>query len=234
MPDRPPAAPSLAQRLGEVRALREPARLALRTPRLLAAPRTARPQTVVLLPGLGTSDASSLPLRGYLRSLGHRTHGWGLGRNGRDPEATTARFLGRLEEIVDEAGEPAALLGWSLGGIVARAAARLRPDLTTRIITYGTPLHGPRYTAAAAFYADDELDRIDAAIAEARDAPPLDLPISVLYSKQDGIVDWRTCLDTESPRAENIEVSSTHLGLGLDPDVWEIVGSILERDPDAD
>lgn len=232
MNDEPPTPPSFAQRMGELRTVREPVRLALRTPRfLLDSPKGPR-RTVILLPGLGAGDASSLPLRGYLHRLGHRPVGWGLGRNGRDPAVTTARFLDRLESVALDAGEPVVLVGWSLGGIVARAATLARPDLVRRIITYGTPLHGPRYTAAAGLYADHELDQIETAIADARDAPPIAVPITALYSKRDGIVDWRTCIDTDSPNAENVEVSSTHLGLGLDPDVWTIIGERL-AEPDS-
>lgn len=233
MPDDTPAPPSFARRVGEIRAIREPARLVARGPRLLAPTPTHDPRTVILLPGLGAGDASSLPLRRYLARVGHRPLGWGLGRNGRDPGATTARFVERLEEVAT-AGDPVALVGWSLGGIVARAATMERPDLVSRIITYGTPLHGPRYTSAASLYSARELDEIDAAIAGARDAPPIEVPITVIYSKRDGIVDWRTCIDEVSPRAENIEVASTHLGLGVDPDVWDIVARKLEEPTPTD
>ena len=46
------------------------------------------------------------------------------------------------------------------------------------------------------------------------------MPIKAIYSRNDGIVDWRTCPDRHTPGAVNVEVSSSHVGMGLDPTVW--------------
>ena len=222
-----PRQPSTAQRLGEIRALAQPLRLAAQTPRLLRSQHAKHAARVVHLPGLGATDRSSVPIRSYLASRGHRVSGWGLGRHGRHPRATTERFIPLLESIA-EADGPAALVGWSLGGVVARETARMRPDLVSRVVTYGTPLGGPRFTSASGLYSPAELLDIERDIADAQ-AETINVPITAIYSKQDGVVDWTTCIDRTTPHAVNIEVGSTHLGMGLDPDVWLTVAGALDQ-----
>src|SRR5690606_6278098 len=56
---------------------------------------------------------------------------------------------------------------------------------------------------------------------------PIRVPLTVMFSKRDGIVAWQACLDHSSPFVEHIEVSSTHIGMGIDPDVWAIVADRL-------
>ncbi len=168
-----------------------------------------------------------MPIRSYLASRGHQVSGWGLGRHGRDPRTTTERFTPLLESIV-EADGPAALVGWSLGGVVARETARMRPDLVSHVVTYGTPLGGPRFTSASGLYSPDELLAIEREIADAQ-TEPINVPVTAIYSKQDGVVDWRTCVDRTTPHAVNVEVGSTHLGMGLDPDVWLTVAGAIDR-----
>lgn len=217
--------PPTTRRVGEVRAIREPFRLFFRARDLLG--RSANdPVAVMLVPGLGASDRSGTPLRAYLSRLGHETFPWDLGSHGPDLRETLPRFERRLTDVVAEVGGPLALVGWSLGGIVARETARDRPDLVSTVITYGSPLRGPRYTAAAGVYSAAELDLIDGFIVE-RGRRPITVPVTAIYSKNDGVVDWRTCVDSTSPQVENIEVTSTHLGMGLDPDVWAIVADRL-------
>ena len=56
---------------------------------------------------------------------------------------------------------------------------------------------------------------------------PIRVPLTVLFSRRDGIVSWQACIDHASPAAEHVEISSTHLGMGFDPDVWAIVADRL-------
>jgi len=53
-----------------------------------------------------------------------------------------------------------------------------------------------------------------------------------VYSRTDGIVDWRACLD---PAAEHAEVRSSHVGMAVHPAVYRIVGDALggESEPEA-
>jgi len=184
----------------------------------------------VVLPGFGTTDRSLAPLRAYLGSIGHHASGWGIGRHGKDVEVSVDRFLPVLERAAEASTDRPILVGWSLGGIVARETARDRPDLVAAVITMGSPLGGPRHSSAARAYTPEELDYIEALIARRR-ADRLSIPVTSIYSRRDGIVDWLSCVDRDTPDADNVEVGSTHVGYGIDPDVWRIVAAAIEAAP---
>lgn len=223
-------APNLWERVGELRAVVEPVRL-LASSRTLAGRRTANVRTVIVLPGLGATDRSTAPLRSYLSRLGHRAVPWNLGQHGPDVEVTIDRFVPRVVDTIDRFDEPVALIGWSLGGVVARETARElnreRPRSVSKVVTFGTPIEGPRHTSVARVYSPVELDRIDAVVAERR-GQSLGCPVVAIHSRNDGIVGWRTCIDFDTPDVTNVEVSSSHLGMGLDPDVWSAIADALD------
>lgn len=210
-------APDAAQRLKELRIVLDVASAPFRTPTLLRAPLgDGRP--MLALPGFGAGDASLLPLRRFLATRRHDVTGWGLGRNSGDVEGLVDRLVPRLERRAEGAGRPVNLVGWSLGGVIAREATRARPDLVHRLATFGTPLFGPRASVAARAYSDDEIARIETLIAD-RIGEAVPRPIMVIHSRNDGIVDWRACIDHVTPFALNVEVDATHFGMGLSPDV---------------
>ncbi len=205
-------------------------RLLLRMPRLALGPRGVG-GTVVVLPGYGAGDASTSILRSYLRLQGHRALGWGLGTNRGDVPALLPQVEARVVRVVRRAGGPVALVGWSLGGYLAREVARDRPDLVSRVVTLGSPVvGGPKYTAVAELYRRQgvDLDAVESAV-EARYAKPLRTPITAIYSRSDGVVSWRACIDERSPAVEHVEVETSHLGLGFSPEVYAIVAERLAR-----
>lgn len=209
--------PSTAQRLKEMRLLFDVARAPLSTPQLLRAP-TGDGRPMFVLPGLGAGDSSLVPLRRFLSNRRHDAKGWGLGRNTGDVPRLVERFLPILQRSVTDAGRPANLTGWSLGGVVAREVTRSRPDLVAKVATFGTPLFGPRASAAARAFSPDQIDHIETQISD-RVRTPLPRSVMVIYSRNDGIVDWRACVDDVTPFALNVEVSATHFGMGLSPEV---------------
>ena len=211
--------------VNESRTVLEPWRLALRSPRLVR--RARHRASVIVLPGFAANDASTIPLRWYLQRIGHDVHGWELGVHGPDVMATLDRFVRRLETAVDTAGRSATLVGWSLGGVIAREAARDRPDLVEQVITLGSPINGPRHTSAPWMYDEAGLAYLDR-INTHRRRRPIRVPVTTIYSKRDGVVDWRSAIDDHTPTAVNVEVNSSHLGLGVDPDVWRIVADSID------
>ncbi len=225
-PDLPP--PRRAQ-LGEVRGVVEPARLLRAAPWLTRAPR-GDGGVVIDLPGWRAPEASGAPLRAYLRALGHDARPWGLGTNGGNPERDAERLIERLAAAHGAA--PVSLVGWSLGGVVAREVARTVPERVRRVITFGTPVvGGPTYTIAARSYGAAESRRV-ARLAERLEAERLiEVPITVILTRRDGVVDWRACVDRRSPVVRHVEVGSTHLTLGIDPDVWWTVATALAAPP---
>lgn len=208
----------------------EPARLFLHGPKLALQPR-GNGHPVVVLPGFGAGDISTLPLRGYLRALGHDARGWGLGTNTGDVHTCVGQMIARVARLADRSERKIPLVGWSLGGVIAREVARDRPDLVEQVITFGSPIiGGPRYTRPGAAYVANGRDMaaIDAIIA-ARNERPITVPITVIYSKGDGVVAWRACLDHLSPNVEHVEVDTTHLGLGLHHRVYIELARRLSR-----
>jgi len=223
-------APSPAGLLGEARGLFEVPRLLLESPRLARQPR-GQGQRVLVLPGYGAGDASTGVLRAYLGLLGYRPKGWGLGRNHGEVPELLPRVVERLEALAHEEGRAIALIGWSLGGYLAREAARERPRLAHRVITLGSPVvGGPKYTAVAGAYRRRgvDLDAIEAEVAE-RNRIPLETLVTAVYSRSDRVVAWRACIDHEAPNVEHVEVDTTHLGLGFSPEVFQVIAECLAR-----
>lgn len=227
--DAPLVAPSPQSVAAEAWVVRELPRLLLRSPRLLRVPR-GDGEPVMVLPGHSSTDAWTVPLRAYLRRLGYDAHGWGLGTNHGDVAALLPPVTEQVEVLARRAGRPVHLLGWSLGGVLAREVARDRPDLVAQVITYGTPVvGGPAYTLARDSYTPEQISSILVRVAE-REQVPIPVPVTAFFSRRDRVVAWRACIDTAND-VDHVEVSSTHIGLGLDPDVWEGVARLLRQAP---
>lgn len=197
---------------------------------LAAAPRGSG-ETVWVFPGMGVGDGSTRTLRRYLLRQGFDARGWGLGRNPPDAQATLARLLPQLEELVVATGAPVAIVGWSLGGLLARELARLRPDLVRCVVTLGSPVVGGlRHTAIAGFYRFQgwdigEIERLFAVV----DSTPIRVPVTAIWSRRDGIIAWQACVDVVTPEVENLEATSCHWALGLDPEVLAALPARLRR-----
>ncbi len=214
----------------EATGLLELPRLALRFPTLALQPR-GRGEPVMVLPGYGADDGSTLVLQGYLRWLGYRAQGWELGRNDGAVPRLLPLATQRVEAIADAAGAPVALVGWSLGGYIAREVARDLPARVTQVVTLGTPVvGGPKYTSVASAYRRRgvDLDAVERAVRE-RARRPIRRPITAIFSRNDQIVSWQACIDTRSPEVEHVEADATHVGLGFPPDVFRILATRLAR-----
>ena len=175
---------------------------------------------VLVLPGLVTSDRSTVALRGFLKSKGWDAHGWELGRNYGPLPGIERRMIERVEALHEKTGRKVSLVGWSLGGIYARQLAKMLPAKVRQVVTLGSPFNGdPRATNAWKLYeftsghkVDDRERHMGGAISE---PPPV--PTTAIYSRTDGICAWRTCMERETAIAENIEVEGSHCGLGHHP-----------------
>jgi pimeloyl-ACP methyl ester carboxylesterase len=224
-------APGPLQLLLEARAPWEFAALLAATPWLARLP-VGDGHPVIVFPGLGASDTSTLALRNFLRSRGYSPHPWGLGFNFGPRHGVLAGCHALVRQVVQRHGERASLIGWSLGGLYAREIAKVMPRRVRCVITLGTPFAGhPRSTNAWRFFElvsgqsahDPEL------LAALREPPPV--PTTSIYSRSDGIVSWRASLNAPSPRTENIEVQASHLGLGLNPLALYAIADRLRQHP---
>lgn len=218
--------PPLWRLLGEFRAfLFDP---------LPAAPGPDVPQgdghPVLVFPPFLYGDDMTRPLRGFLEACGYVAYGWELGRNLGPTDAViegTARLVAKTSKAH---GRKVSIVGISLGGIMAREAAKRHPACVRRVITLCSPFRLP--TAANI----EPLFRLFAArhsrafiplIPGLADPPPV--PTTALYTKSDGIVAWQSCLNPESALAENIEVTGAHSTIGRNPQALAIVAERLAR-----
>ena len=209
-------------------------------PSLLSGPR-GDGHAVLTIPGFLADDESTTPLRAVMAARGYQAEPWRLGRNLGPTAHVHSGLPRRLEEICAATGRPVSLVGWSLGGALARELGRIRPDLVRRVITLGSPLlltsrHGTAATSVGHLYEalkplhTDFLDRVTPAMARSH----LRVPVTAIYTKADGVVPWRACLVTPGPTGENVEVRASHCGLGFSHEAISVVLDRLGRTENRD
>ncbi|MFD0917123.1 esterase/lipase family protein [Pseudahrensia aquimaris] len=212
--------PSKKLLLMELRALPELFGFAASLPSMLALAPRGDGQPVLVLPGLATSDKSTISLRTFLSAKGYPTYGWDMGRNYGPLPGIEDGLKSRLSGLADKYGRKVSVIGWSLGGIYARQLAKMMPDHVRQVITLGSPFSGdPRATNAWKVYqftsghkVDDRDSHMGGHIS---DAPSV--PTTAIYSESDGICAWRNCVEEGGEHLENIRVRSSHCGLGHHP-----------------
>jgi pimeloyl-ACP methyl ester carboxylesterase len=200
-------------------------------------------EPVLLVPGFLAGD-SSLGLMGRtLRQQGFRTYRADIRANVGCTLAAATQLEERLEEITQRRGSRVRIVGHSLGGMLARGVAARRPDLVAGIVTMGSPMLAPGAHHVSLTRSVDLLVRLNRAgmrnlmaedcvagrcaqesFAQARAALPVGVDFTAIYSRRDGIVDWRACVD---PAARAVEVRSSHVGMAFDPVVIAAVSVAL-------
>ena len=173
---------------------------------------------VIVFPGLGTGDFSTILLRNFLGNQGYATYGWDLGLNFGPRSGVLERSVERIRQIHRDTGRTVSLIGWSLGGIYAREFAKVLPKSVRSVITLGTPFSGnPKATNAWRLYEFASGHKLDdpQVLAQLREAPPA--PTTSIFSRSDGVVAWPLSVQTQGSRSENVEVHASHIGLGMHP-----------------
>jgi pimeloyl-ACP methyl ester carboxylesterase len=229
--DAPPRPPSTRLYVSEpIRAAATLSTLPLAAPLLQRAPR-GDGHTVLVLPGLLASDPSTQALRWFLRGLGYRAHGWGLGRNVGPSDKILDGMPRRLRELA--ADGPVSIIGQSLGGIFGRELARSQPTLVRQVITLGSPfaLVDPRQSRADGAFRSRSHQHAGAARVPSREdvRRPIPVPSTAVFSRRDGIVHWTSCVEEPTGRHENVEVQCGHLGMGVDPVTLWIIADRLAQ-----
>jgi pimeloyl-ACP methyl ester carboxylesterase len=212
-----------------------------RTPYGSRPPRVSEP--VLLVPGFLAGDSSLGPMSRSLRHQGFRTYRADIRANVGCTLAAAAQLEERLEEITQRRGSKVRIVGHSLGGMLARGVAARRPDLVAGIVTMGSPMLAPGAHHVSLARSVDLLVRLNRAglrnlmaedcvaghcaqesFDQARAALPAEVEFTAIYSRRDGIVDWRACVD---PVATAVEVRCSHLGMAFDPAVIAAVSTAL-------
>ncbi len=216
------------------RCMMELATLTLSYPVLARAPR-GDGHPVMVLPGFATNDQMTVVLRNFLSRLGYAVHAWDLGWN-LDQHTTGENgehIARRIAEIREQTGRKVSLVGWSLGGVIAREAARRDPADVRQVITLGSPFTGnPSATNLNSLYELLTGNRIAEMRHHSRYADGhkvLPVPSSAVYSRTDGITAWQNCISETDEKTENIEVVSSHFGFIANPAVFHIVADRLSQ-----
>jgi pimeloyl-ACP methyl ester carboxylesterase len=225
--------PSLFLMLAEARAVLEFNTSLMLSPLLMQAPK-GDGHPVLTLPGFLASDLSMAPMRRYLRELGYDTHAWNLGRNLGGVASKRRALRDLLTQIHETSGQKVSIIGWSLGGIYARDLALQLPGIVRSVITLGSPFANDiTATNATRLYEALSGEGINDN-PEIREAIAGDLPVPAtsIYSRTDGIVNWRTSLLRPSDTAENIEVHlASHIGLGVNPAaLWAVADRLAQAE----
>lgn len=200
---------------------------------------------IVLVPGFMASDASMFEMHRWLRRLGFDSRMSRIGRNSDCPDVLLEKLEERAEEVYAETGHAVTLIGHSLGGVLARAMAVRRPDLVAQVITLGSPVgtgevhplvlslikavskFTPTPSERPRIHGDhDHCGSCSCSLSASLGEPfPAGVPRASIYSRRDGVVDWRSSID-DAPGL-NIPVNCTHLGMTVSREVYEAVASLL-------
>lgn len=176
---------------------------------------------IIVIPGFGMTDRSTIVLRRYLSFLGYRVSGWRLGRNlgAKTTGLHNERLIQRLNADYAEGHQSITLIGWSMGGIMARMVARAEPQKIREVISLGAPFTSdPFATTLWQVYERLSGHSLAHPVAQAQIAEsklPLPVRACAFYSKSDGVVAWQTCLEPNTPNAHNIPVRSAHCCFGF-------------------
>lgn len=196
-------------------------------------------RAMMLIPGFWGSDASLMVLRSKLVALGFDAVTWGLGLNNRCGQSAVDRVLPKIEQLVRRRGKPISLIGHSRGGLVARAIARLRPDLVDCIVTLGSPIAGrdvramspvlqPMMSISRALFTEQpgcltvacQCDYV-----RGYDKPlPASVRVCAVWSRHDGVVAPEQCVRPGEPA---VEVGGSHVGLVARPAALRTIVAVL-------
>ena len=185
---------------------------------------------VLVLPGLTAGDSSTWPLRKFIERCGYEVYPWELGLNCGPRDGVVGKLTARLREIERAHGRSVSLVGWSLGGAMARVLASREPKRVRSVITLGSPLGGhPKATNAWRLFEWVSGVRADDPRLRAMMSRPPPVPSTSILSKSDGIVSWSMSLIPHKGQSENIEVSASHFGMGANPAVLWAVADRLSQ-----
>ncbi len=181
---------------------------------------------MLVLPALARGDPYTAQVRDFLRRIGYSAHGWDLGTNIGPTKRLLDGSTARLIDLSNRHG-PVSLVGFSIGGLFARWLALRMPDRVRQVITVCSPIHEPArnfwlplgpllgvWSGADLYKLSEEMAR------------PLPMPRTVMYSREDGLVNWTACVDAACPE-DCIEITGAHVLIACNPQVMTILAERL-------
>lgn len=169
---------------------------------------------LLIVPGFLASDRTTLGLQRAFAEAGYRVTGWGLGLN----RGAKAGLLEAIAERIERhgRGRPVVLVGWSLGGVLVREAAKLRPDLVEKVVTLGSPFSGdPRANNAWPLYELIAGHKVDSPPIAVRPSEKPPVPTLALWSRRDGVVAPACARGAAGESDRQIELDCSHMGFGV-------------------
>lgn len=195
---------------------------------------------VLVIPAFLTSDAFTATLRSSLSKLGYDPHPWGLGLNTGLHQSKLEQLQKRLKEIVLQRQQKITIIGWSLGGLYARALATMNSDHVRQVITLGSPFGIPAVESEGV---QSAVGRIFMLLNGGATDPMLEkpelwqatppVPFTGIFTESDGVVHWHYCVDEKQARSENIRVPGSHVGLTHNPVVLYLLADRLKCRPES-
>jgi triacylglycerol lipase len=200
-------------------------------------------EPVVLVPGFLAGDGTLAMMARHLRGLGYRTYRSTMHANVGCTQQASEALERRIEAIAAKRGRKVTIVGHSLGGLMARGLAGRRPDLVDGIVTLGSPILAPGAAHPILLFDLAVVTRLQraglgrmmgadctsgdcarASWEQAQIRLGRGVSFTSVFSRRDGIIDWRSCLD---PQAQTVEVGTSHLGMAFDPVVLDVVAETL-------
>src|SRR3954451_3974412 len=199
--------------------------------------------TVLLIAGFLAGDPSLRTMASWLKRLGYQPRRAGLRANVDCATRSADRLEERIRELHAQTGRRVRIVGQSRGGSIARLLAHRAPDAVGGIVTLGSPLMDELavhpwvklHVRAVATLGSLRVPGVfshacgtGACCEESRALAAEDFPAGVgfvsVYSRSDGIVDWRSCLH---PAASNVAVNASHVGMAVHGETYRVVARSL-------
>ena len=192
----------------------------------------------ILIPGFLAGDASLGVMQGWLGRIGYEPHAAGIVWNVDCSNRALERLERRLADVHERTGRRVALVGHSRGAHFAKALAHWRPERVAGVISLGAGLDTPfdisvPTKAAVAAVRAVHTPRRRGCFTERCGCPfqshyaapfPEDVPLTSIYSREDGVVWWEACV---VPYARNVEVTGSHVGLACNRKAYRAVADAL-------
>lgn len=200
---------------------------------------------VIPIPGFLGFDLYLFEMRSWLARVGYRPYRSGIGHNAECLDKLLERLLRTVDRASQETQRPVHLVGHSLGGLLARAAAVERPHQVASVITMGSPIRGIRSHPFVLRLGDIVGHRVrersedvhpqcysgscDCRFVQAarQQHTPESVRELAIYTRDDGVVSWRFCLHHDPSRDR--EVKGTHVGLAFNAEVYRVIADFLAQ-----